>query len=590
MNVHGLKEGWDVRFLNGKQRKHQVLHIQSDVQECVYKLVNMEMLKGDNSTVECLRHEITFLKNNADWLNTISPRFLRENHDETGFFMEYCRYGSLFDVLKILKGKNQSFSVKHIRSIMKQMLKHLGALHRRNFVHCDVKLGNILFDSEKRLKLCDFGAVQRIDSEVSRDNFVGTPDYLSPEYHSFLFDESTGSVSINCRRDVYALGVVLHRLVAGKVPNIDFGNHTVRLSPDIPDDLVPSLTEMLSFYEKDRPTAYDLLKKYYTPSLNLKNVPYYRQNVKRGDLIICSDFVSITNTEKDYSIRIDCDGKGYVRLISSNRKIIEFMIGDELSAKLMRELEFLLKSVRLLRRKSSVLKFKDDDELEATLFLSGDVQINSGTRSFLIESISNKCTIMNEEDLSLSQSRLFSSNVFSPKSSFMSNSVETDIRPFIALAKRLRVCYVELEDTGRFISIVASEKPLDDIEVLSNINSPAPSVTSFAPSFSPLTQFSPINIQLSPPVRSKMFTEVEDVVEWEYLGDVGWLSVHGHNKYFMFNGGVCVSYNMRNHILRMEHVNDELKEFENRSFNIHQLNDVPERIQRIFQCMNSFSH
>lgn len=42
-------------------------------------------------------------------------------------------------------------------SILKDILKGLTELHKSNFVHCDLKMSNVLLDSNLNAKLTDFG-------------------------------------------------------------------------------------------------------------------------------------------------------------------------------------------------------------------------------------------------------------------------------------------------------------------------------------------------------------------------------------------------------------------------------------------------
>jgi len=59
--------------------------------------------------------------------------------------MEYCRGGSLIDLIK----KNKSFSEGTICCIMKQLLSALAYLHKQGIVHRDIKLDNMVVMSSK---------------------------------------------------------------------------------------------------------------------------------------------------------------------------------------------------------------------------------------------------------------------------------------------------------------------------------------------------------------------------------------------------------------------------------------------------------
>lgn len=101
-----------------------------------------------------------------------------------------------------------------------QMAEALGAAHRVNIIHRDFKSANVVLAPQKdgniRAVITDFGLARRVASEdsalslSSTGHLVGTPDYMAPEQLEGL--EATPA------SDVYALGVVLFEMLAGKRP------------------------------------------------------------------------------------------------------------------------------------------------------------------------------------------------------------------------------------------------------------------------------------------------------------------------------------------------------------------------------------
>jgi serine/threonine protein kinase len=120
--------------------------------------------------------------------------------------MRYMSEGTLDD--RVARGELKLTEIAHI---LKRVADALDAAHLRKIVHRDVKLSNILFDSTGEAFLSDFGiAKSKTISDDDGDWLVGTPAYMSPE-------QVKGN-HVDGRSDVYALGVVLYRLLTGQLP------------------------------------------------------------------------------------------------------------------------------------------------------------------------------------------------------------------------------------------------------------------------------------------------------------------------------------------------------------------------------------
>ncbi len=96
-----------------------------------------------------------------------------------------------------------------------QVCDAVGAAHQRLVLHRDLKPSNILVTSDGAVKLVDFGiakVLRRVGDQVeaSVTSWQLTPGYASPEH---LRGENLTTAS-----DVFSLGVVLHRLLAGRAP------------------------------------------------------------------------------------------------------------------------------------------------------------------------------------------------------------------------------------------------------------------------------------------------------------------------------------------------------------------------------------
>ncbi|MEM7559092.1 MAG: serine/threonine-protein kinase [Planctomycetota bacterium] len=99
--------------------------------------------------------------------------------------------------------------------IASQVAAGLAMAHSQNIVHRDVKPANIFLELPAgQIKLLDFGLARSLFAKDNNAVLLGTPGYMAPEQAR---DEPADH-----RSDIYAVGVLLYRLLAGKLP---LGNH-----------------------------------------------------------------------------------------------------------------------------------------------------------------------------------------------------------------------------------------------------------------------------------------------------------------------------------------------------------------------------
>jgi len=127
------------------------------------------------------------------------------------FSMEYVEGDSLQDRIK----NSGKLPIKEALSIVRKIADALNyAWDRNNVIHRDIKPANILISKEGHVKLADLGLAKSTeeDSSLTRDNTaMGTPSYMAPE-------QGRAAKAVDCRADIYALGITLFRLVTGAVP------------------------------------------------------------------------------------------------------------------------------------------------------------------------------------------------------------------------------------------------------------------------------------------------------------------------------------------------------------------------------------
>lgn len=96
--------------------------------------------------------------------------------------------------------------------IAAQLAWALAAAHAEGVVHRDLKPANILITKDDRALITDFGIARSLaaDELTQTGCILGTPDYLSPE-------QARGD-TVDGRADIYALGLILYRMLANELP------------------------------------------------------------------------------------------------------------------------------------------------------------------------------------------------------------------------------------------------------------------------------------------------------------------------------------------------------------------------------------
>lgn len=182
-----------------------------------------------------------------------------DSGDEDGilfYCMDLVRGGTLESYLKATPLPPFDDAVH----IIKGICKGLAYLHGRRVVHRDLKPANVFLVGERKdVVLGDYGLLKplELDTLTPTNERLGTPAYMSPEQFK--------GTEIDPRSDIYQLGVLLFRLLTGKLPFDDPNFFTLAarhmtkvppaprtLNPEIPASLEKVILRCLAKKPADR--------------------------------------------------------------------------------------------------------------------------------------------------------------------------------------------------------------------------------------------------------------------------------------------------------------------------------------------------
>eukprot|EP00761_Pharyngomonas_kirbyi_P014166 gb/GECH01014196.1/.p1 GENE.gb/GECH01014196.1/~~gb/GECH01014196.1/.p1 ORF type:complete len:488 (+),score=126.34 gb/GECH01014196.1/:1-1464(+) len=179
-------------------------HVQTGHKVAV-KIINRSKIKSSQVDKK-IRREIKILKLFRH------PHIIRlyeviETKTDIFMVMEYVSGGELFDHI-VSKGK---LSEDEGRRFFQQIISGVEYCHRFMVVHRDLKPENLLLNSDKDVKIADFGLSNIMEDGDFLKTSCGSPNYAAPEVIS-------GNLYAGPEVDVWSCGVILYALLCGRLP------------------------------------------------------------------------------------------------------------------------------------------------------------------------------------------------------------------------------------------------------------------------------------------------------------------------------------------------------------------------------------
>lgn len=235
------------------------------------------------------------------------------------------------NLAELFESKQKEMTKKEIQSIMKQVLKGVAYLHNKHINHGNIKIENVLLDTQGNVKLSDYCHSKYFSKKRSIPFYV----FSSPE--------SIDSTNICNKCDEWSCGVLLYYLVCGSFPFI--AENIEQLIEKIKQNQVESnakfenlqdfeckdlISKLMTFNTKFRINALDALKHPYLNEIAINPEEKQEQEQEQAtmpneeDIDNSNEEFSLFNKENSYK---EIDKEEQKKQLIDCRKRIEKYLG-----------------------------------------------------------------------------------------------------------------------------------------------------------------------------------------------------------------------------------------------------------------------
>uniref|UniRef100_A0AAY3ZV62 protein kinase C n=1 Tax=Denticeps clupeoides TaxID=299321 RepID=A0AAY3ZV62_9TELE len=199
---------FDLLRVIGRGSYAKVLLVRLKKTERVYamKVVKKELV-NDDEDIDWVQTEKHVFEQASNHPFLVGLHSCFQTESRLFFVIEYVNGGDLMFHMQ----RQRKLPEEHARFYSAEISLALNYLHERGIIYRDLKLDNVLLESEGHIKLTDYGMCKEgLRPGDTTSTFCGTPNYIAPE---ILRGEDYG-FSV----DWWALGVLMFEMMAGRSP------------------------------------------------------------------------------------------------------------------------------------------------------------------------------------------------------------------------------------------------------------------------------------------------------------------------------------------------------------------------------------